>query len=553
MTTSYGVYYIWKYGRTLQVTTFTVLATTITIWTFFAMLQLTATTYSLSFWAYKMLHFGSFTTSPAVFFYALSMGRARRWVNWTTVSVVVLLLLPAFGWLFIDPVPTLIVEPRLVSFGAFSVIEHENSPIYVSYLSAFYLLATAGLSYIMYQTWTDRSISRHQTAILVPAIFAPMLLSVAQTFQLLPFETPGTILTPTSFSIGMAGVGYAAFRYETFDTKSLARSRTIEKMNEGYLLANTDGNIIDANQSAGSLLEHGEPLHGMHVSTLFPAIDERSLIEAETPLSFETDVETENGKRTLEVSTSKFVTNGQALGTLFVMRDITARREAKQQLETQRDNIALLDQMVRHDIRNHLQGVLGGVDLLAAETELSDGGERYAEMITNNAENAVDLTTTARELADIMLEPESEIESVNLAPSLLDEVDAIRNSFDDATVNIDGSIPRVSVQASEMLGSVFRNLLKNAIQHNDSTLPEVTLSAVENDEDVHISVADNGPGIPDSQKEQIFGKGETGLDSEGTGIGLYLVNTLVESYGGSISVRDNDPRGTIFTVSLPLA
>ncbi|AKH97478.1 histidine kinase N-terminal 7TM domain-containing protein [Halanaeroarchaeum sulfurireducens] len=72
LTTLYGLYYLKKYGGTKQATTFTVLAATITVWAFFAMLQLTATDFALSYWAYKMLHFGSFTTAPAVLFYALS-------------------------------------------------------------------------------------------------------------------------------------------------------------------------------------------------------------------------------------------------------------------------------------------------------------------------------------------------------------------------------------------------------------------------------------------------------------------------------------------------
>lgn len=552
VTTLYGLYYINKFGRTKQVTTFTALSTAITIWAFFALLQLTATSYTRSYWAYKMLHFGSFTTSPAVLLYALSMGRARRWVDWKTVSVIVLWLVPVLVWLFTDPVPVLLEEPHLVSFGAFSVIEHGNSPLYVSYLSAFYVLATIGLSYIVYQTWSDSSLSRSQTAILVPAIFAPMLLSVAQTFRLLPFETPGTILTPASFSVGMAGVGYAAFRYETFDTKALARSRTIEKMQEGYLLADTDGKIIDINESAQSLFDLESPLAGTPISNLFPTMDEqeRTVRDATTP--FETTVETEHGGRTFEVSPSNFATDtDQVLGTLFVVRDITARKKAQQRLESQRDNIALLDQMVRHDIRNHLQSVLGGADLLAANADLSSDETRYLEMISENAEHAVDLTMSARELAAVMLESESQVKPIDVKAVLADELKKVSDSFGDATVTVEGSLPQVTVMADEMLGSVFRNLLKNAIQHNDSDQPEVAISATAGDDGVRIDIADNGPGIPEAHREQLFAKGETGLGSEGTGIGLYLVNTLVASYDGSVTVRDNEPRGSIFTVFLP--
>jgi len=96
-----------------------------------------------------------------------------------------------------------------------------------------------------------------------------------------------------------------------------------------------------------------------------------------------------------------------------------------------------------------------------------------------------------------------------------------------------------------MLGSVFRNLLKNAVQHNDKPVPTVAVSSDTADGSIRIRVADNGPGISDAAKEDIFGKGEKGLDSEGTGIGLYLVKSLVDSYGGDVWIEDRNEGGIV--------
>ena len=108
----------------------------------------------------------------------------------------------------------------------------------------------------------------------------------------------------------------------------------------------------------------------------------------------------------------------------------------------------------------------------------------------------------------------------------------------------------LTLLADDMLESVFRNLLHNAIVHNDKELPEVTVSVILEEETVRVRVADNGPGIPERDKERIFDEGKTGLDSQGTRLGLYLVETLVERYGGDIELVDNDPEGSVFIVEL---
>lgn len=553
LTTIYAAYYLNRYERTKQVVTFTLLAATITIWTFFALLQLTATTYAHSYWAYKMLHFGSFTTAPAVFLYGLSMGETRKWVNWKVVAALALLVSPVFVLLFTDPVPLLFQHPRLTPFGAFSVIEHGNSPLYVSYLTVFYIIATVGLSYIVYQTWSDSTLSPGQTAVLVPAIFAPMLLSVAQTFSLLPFATPGTILTPTSFSVGMAGVGYAAFRYETFDTKALARSRTIEKMSEGYVLADTGGEIIDSNQSAHTLLDAQPPLTGSQIAELLPEVDEMMTRGEETAKSFETTVETEREIRTLDIATSTLVTDaGQTLGTLFVIHDITTRKKAKQRLEEQRNDLDILNQVLRHDIRNDLQLVTSYGELLTDHVD--EEGRGHLDTVRESADHAVELTKTAREMADVMLSREDarQQDQVNLRQTLERELDRIEAEYPDTRVMVEESLPAVQIRANQMLDSVFRNLLSNAIQHNNKDVPEISVSATVRDTTVVVRIEDNGPGVPDDQKEEIFGKDEKGLDSSGTGLGLYLVQHLVTQYDGEVWVEDNTPEGAVFIVELPL-
>ena len=230
-------------------------------------------------------------------------------------------------------------------------------------------------------------------------------------------------------------------------------------------------------------------------------------------------------------------------------RDITARRASEERLETQRDNLELLNQVVRHDIRNDLQLVTAYAELL--EDHVDEAGQEHLETVVENATSAVELTRTARDVAAVVLRSDADRAPVDLGRVIEDQLEEVRSSYERAVVTTDGPIPSMTVLADDMLASVVRNLLTNAIEHNDTEPPTVTVSATVDDEQAVVRVADDGPGIPDNRKEAIFERNERGLDSDGTGLGLYLVETLVDRYGGAIRVEDNDPRGSVFIVELP--
>lgn len=238
-------------------------------------------------------------------------------------------------------------------------------------------------------------------------------------------------------------------------------------------------------------------------------------------------------------------------GISVFSRDITERKEYERRLKHQRDDLEILNQVVRHDIRNDLQLVSAYAELLAEQVD--EAQQEYVETISRRARTAVELTQSARSLAAVMLQEESETEPMPLRRTLETQVEETRATYPEAAITLSGEVPAVTVRGNELLSSVFRNLLKNAVQHNDEDVPAVRVSVTMDEETVTVHVADNGPGIPDGRKEAVFGKGEKGLESGGTGIGLYLVGTLVESYGGEVHVEDNDPAGAVFGVTLPLA
>jgi PAS domain S-box-containing protein len=242
-------------------------------------------------------------------------------------------------------------------------------------------------------------------------------------------------------------------------------------------------------------------------------------------------------------------------GTAYVdgaIKDVTETREYQQVLEEQNERLELLNRIVRHDIRNDMQLVQGMADLLDDVSD--DGDQPHLETIKSRTEHVIELTDLMGELMDALVsESGEELEPTNLSFVLDREVREAGSSYPDATIRTRGNVPLVEVMANDMLRSVFRNLLNNAVQHHDGDEPTVEVSAEVEDDRVLVRVADDGPGIDPDRRETVFGKGEKGLESEGTGLGLYLVYTLVDGYGGSVWIEDNEPRGSVFNVRLRLA
>ncbi len=136
-------------------------------------------------------------------------------------------------------------------------------------------------------------------------------------------------------------------------------------------------------------------------------------------------------------------------------------------------------------------------------------------------------------------------------------IDTIANTWRHPTVivSIDGEWPELATIKAP-LDLVLRNLLANAVQHNDSTPVMIAVSCTETATALRISIADNGPGISPNHHETIFLPFRSLTDmvhGSSTGMGLAMVKKAVESVGGSIAVA-SDPdhqRGACFTIVWP--
>jgi two-component system phosphate regulon sensor histidine kinase PhoR len=125
------------------------------------------------------------------------------------------------------------------------------------------------------------------------------------------------------------------------------------------------------------------------------------------------------------------------------------------------------------------------------------------------------------------------------------------------TREIADNLPLVDVDP-EALSEALLNLLSNALRYTNATNKEISVRAVKRDRDVVITIADNGPGIPQHEQSRIFEKFYRVVDpalpdADGIGLGLAMVHHIVRAHRGRITVQSDVGKGAAFHIFLPAA
>ncbi|MFB6083499.1 MAG: ATP-binding protein [Halorientalis sp.] len=238
---------------------------------------------------------------------------------------------------------------------------------------------------------------------------------------------------------------------------------------------------------------------------------------------------------------------GAVAGYLIGLLYVKARRDAQQARQVGRQ-LEFMHSILRHDVLNSMTVVRARAEHL--DQQLDGSYQPSLDAILNQTESVIDLSQRARATVDALAtDDDATPEPVDLPAVLREEIATVRSTYDALTVTAD--VPDdVVVRADDMLPAVFGNLLSNAVQHNDADDRRIHVTVRAGAESVEVRIGDNGPGIPDDEKEAVF---EQGHSSSGGGFGLFFVRTMVDHYGGSVHVEDNQPRGSVFVVSLPRA
>lgn len=243
-----------------------------------------------------------------------------------------------------------------------------------------------------------------------------------------------------------------------------------------------------------------------------------------------------------------------------IAQDITGRKLAEQALKEAKAQADLYLDLMGHDISNMNQIGIGFLELAIDTMEL-DEGERL--LLAKPLEAFVSSSRLIENLRKLQKVQAGELRHHNVdLGQVLEKVRTDYSSIPGRNIRIDYLLKDgCNVKANELLYDLFSNLVGNAIKHTHRE-PVIGMRLERSGENGKnwyvVSVEDNGPGIPDVLKPRLFSRNLRGdTNSKGSGLGLYLVKTLVNDYRGDVRVEDRvkgEPSlGSRFVVRLPAA
>lgn len=257
----------------------------------------------------------------------------------------------------------------------------------------------------------------------------------------------------------------------------------------------------------------------------------------------------------ITVTPVTFNFNGKTIRMIEIFRDVTKEKE----IDRQKNEFISI---ASHQLRTPLGSMRWNLELLESEIACSpkEAQERLAEIYKSNRRviRLVGYLLNVSRIEQGRVEDEPEPTDVSeVVTSAIKEMDPEAN---EKSVSIKMEVkksdtPRITIDAKRFR-EVIQNLLANAVHYTLSG-GHVSIEIDHTDHSLEIIVSDTGIGIPEKEKPKIFSKfaraqNATLIDTEGTGLGLYIVKSYITGWGGTIRFESNLGKGTTFYVSLPL-
>lgn len=334
----------------------------------------------------------------------------------------------------------------------------------------------------------------------------------------------------------------------------------ITNLTDGLFFFDQDNKISLTNPQAENFFDvKTEQIVGKSISafskipSLKPLLD---LLGKEVKGVFRKELPLKEGGLTLEITTIPITVEKEKMGTLIILHDVT-REKMVERMKTEFVSIAA------HQLRTPLSAIKWTLRMLL-DGDLGEITPEQREFIEKTYQSNERMITLINDLLNVTRIEEGRYLFKPVLSDIRVVLESIIDFYKEVTEKKNITLqfkkpkrkpPKVIIDV-EKIKLAIQNLIDNAVRY---TLPggKVTVSLSHDKEKVKVFIKDTGVGIPKGQYERVFTKFFRGpnvmrLETEGSGLGLFITKNIVEAHGGKIWFKSEENKGTTFYFTLPI-
>lgn len=363
-----------------------------------------------------------------------------------------------------------------------------------------------------------------------------------------------------------------AERVKESETARARDEAILAGMGEGLIALDQNGMVALVNQRAAEIFGvprdtlFGKPL-GNNLQALRGESDKAELKQEERPEVIAATTKEpvtgtymyhpkEGNKLAVNINATPILNEKQLVGLVLVVRDVTREKEVDR-MKTEFISLA------SHQLRTPLSAIRWFSEMLVSGDagELNAEQQEFAQNVYDSTDRMIALVGSLLNISRIesgriMVDPKP-TDVKELVQGIVNDLHAkIEERQQNLVISVHEGLPKINLDP-RLVSQVYMNLLTNAIKYTPKG-GEVSVFVSRKGEDLVSQITDNGYGIPKAQQGKLFQKffraeNVTKIETDGTGLGLYLVKAIIESSGGRIWYESEEGKGTTFWFSLPMS
>lgn len=458
---------------------------------------------------------------------------------------------------------------ELNTSGKIPLLELSIGPWYYVHVIYSYLIIFYSVVLLSQKLYYQRSLFRNQLLFMLLAVLIPLITFTIYFAGLMPVKN----IDPTPFAFAVSGLfmSVSILKFRMFDLMPIAREHIFRSMGDGLVVIDNKHRLVESNPIALKMFGWIKIPYGANVDILWHDIPELINICTEVDQTgIEFNIQIQNSERFFIASSSNILNHKKSIvGKLLIIHDVTHRHLLQETIRQSEEKLRLLNaekdklfSIIAHDLRGPIGAFSKLTEMFVTEADMTpEEMKEIAKDMNNSAQSLQglldNLLNWSRMQRDDVVIQKQNVEIKQLVDRVFE---LLKEPINKKSLFVKNLISETLIVVADenMIHTVMRNLVSNALKFTPKGGNIVIQSKLSENGTATISVRDTGIGMPTELVENLYRfdkkTGRPGTDGESSsGLGLVLCKDFIEKNDGRLFVESEEGKGSIFSFNLPVA